>query len=519
MARAQTEGYFGPTSSTLTNSHNSATNSSNLQHSLLNTNKIIRPIASKPQLTNFGFLHMPQQPIAASMTPLTNRTSTVASGTGVIHPLGKGIDRDMESNKDEEDDIDVDELDRQSMKNERMHSISNAAGNDDDEDVEVFIDTTSEDAEVVVETEVKKLSFRKSLEGNYKNNHKESSPAQAHVKVRHEKSLKKSHRSDKRRKSGGGSSSSGLQVAKAPIPASQLDNSDANKVIIDVASCDGPVRFKRILNTAYGHKPENCSTASHLTGGTGQERSLQSVSLSFHQQMAKTISQQQHLSNAEESENSETSNGSVGGSGAAVGSSSKIGRKIQNEIFICVYCKHTFKSQYCYQKHAKRHLNPLTLQATCVPPTEKRTITEEIKTSSTVMTAEQPTPIKGPILQNVRPFVVRNPSAASSLQQTTQSSSALTTPADFLRREVRPLDMNVQYYPCKTCGCKFPSYYFVHKHRKMCHADEEAAATQQNIGSASGTTTAATATSAATVSASNNNTEELELMDDTKGAI
>ncbi|VVC99626.1 unnamed protein product [Leptidea sinapis] len=28
------------------------------------------------------------------------------------------------------------------------------------------------------------------------------------------------------------------------------------------------------------------------------------------------------------------------------------------------------------------------------------------------------------------------------------------------------------YYPCKTCGCKFPSYYFVHKHRKRCHEDE-----------------------------------------------
>lgn len=30
----------------------------------------------------------------------------------------------------------------------------------------------------------------------------------------------------------------------------------------------------------------------------------------------------------------------------------------------------------------------------------------------------------------------------------------------------------LHYYPCKTCGSKFPSYYFVHKHRKRCHADE-----------------------------------------------
>ena len=35
------------------------------------------------------------------------------------------------------------------------------------------------------------------------------------------------------------------------------------------------------------------------------------------------------------------------------------------------------------------------------------------------------------------------------------------------------LDLNVQYFPCKTCGSKFPSYYFVHKHRRMCHQDEE----------------------------------------------
>ncbi|KOB77994.1 Uncharacterized protein OBRU01_03150 [Operophtera brumata] len=30
----------------------------------------------------------------------------------------------------------------------------------------------------------------------------------------------------------------------------------------------------------------------------------------------------------------------------------------------------------------------------------------------------------------------------------------------------------LHYYPCKTCGCKFPSYYFVHKHRKRCHGEE-----------------------------------------------
>lgn len=33
-------------------------------------------------------------------------------------------------------------------------------------------------------------------------------------------------------------------------------------------------------------------------------------------------------------------------------------------------------------------------------------------------------------------------------------------------------DLNVQYFPCKICGAKFPSYYFVHKHKKMWHRDQ-----------------------------------------------
>ncbi|XP_041972450.1 protein TRACHEARY ELEMENT DIFFERENTIATION-RELATED 7A [Aricia agestis] len=40
---------------------------------------------------------------------------------------------------------------------------------------------------------------------------------------------------------------------------------------------------------------------------------------------------------------------------------------------------------------------------------------------------------------------------------------------EWCRHRRRPAP---HYYPCKTCGSKFPSYYFVHKHRKRCHADE-----------------------------------------------
>lgn len=28
--------------------------------------------------------------------------------------------------------------------------------------------------------------------------------------------------------------------------------------------------------------------------------------------------------------------------------------------------------------------------------------------------------------------------------------------------------LNIQSYPCKLCGSKFPSYYFMHKHKKIC---------------------------------------------------
>ncbi len=34
-------------------------------------------------------------------------------------------------------------------------------------------------------------------------------------------------------------------------------------------------------------------------------------------------------------------------------------------------------------------------------------------------------------------------------------------------------DINVQFFPCKVCGAKFPSYYFVHKHKKLWHEDED----------------------------------------------
>lgn len=101
-------------------------------------------------------------------------------------------------------------------------------------------------------------------------------------------------------------------------------------LILDIASCDGPVKFYRVLNENYKAKDEKKSTLK--------------------------------------------------------------------QSFNCEYCQHPFKSKYCYEKHMARHLN--------------------------------------------LNFV------GNKLNKKNNSS--------------------IQYYPCRQCGSKFPSYYFVHKHRKYC---------------------------------------------------
>lgn len=159
------------------------------------------------------------------------------------------------------------------------------------------------------------------------------------------------------------------------------------KVIVDVACCDGPVRFQRVLNKNYG--------------ATNIENEYQIEKINRNEVMNKVMSESIRDKRLSDENSAQNSN---------------------NEVFTCLYCNHTFKSQYCYQKHARRHLNPVSIDS------------------------------KAPVV-------------AEQSQQ---------------KREVKLLDMNVQYYPCKTCGSKFPSYYFVHKHRKLCHAEEMADSGNKN---------------------------------------
>lgn len=167
-------------------------------------------------------------------------------------------------------------------------------------------------------------------------------------------------------------------------PKRRGESSSGDKVIIDIACCDGPVRFHRVINKNYGTSPQQGAGQSENVYDQIQEVNRNAV---MNKVMTENIRDQQM---------SDENQGN-------------------NEMFTCLYCNHTFKSQYCYQKHARRHLNPVSLEA----------------------------------------------------------KNVATVPKEN-KREIKLLDMNVQYYPCKTCGSKFPSYYFVHKHRKLCHAEEMA---------------------------------------------
>ncbi|XP_063697072.1 uncharacterized protein LOC134828053 [Culicoides brevitarsis] len=159
------------------------------------------------------------------------------------------------------------------------------------------------------------------------------------------------------------------------------------KTIIDIANCDGPIKFTKILNTAYNidklRQQKTCIINVYKTGEfvtQTKDNTIKSSSRSSHKKIS---------------------------------------------LKKCIYCNQQFKSNYCLQKHIMRHIN------------------------------------------NV------DASKISGLNAQEQNHGLIKKRSRHCKRSVKPLDMNVQYYPCKTCGVKFPSYYFVHKHRKLCHSDEE----------------------------------------------
>ncbi|SPP89459.1 Hypothetical predicted protein [Drosophila guanche] len=496
LARAQTEGYL----------NGSGNPPPQLCPTAPASAKIIRPIPSKATLPNFGFLPVPVPvpvplPLAPPPPPPAAAAAAVptpgyAGAASLLHvePEYAGLNVSVDEDEDEEEDVEV-------------FIDSNTVTDNENEDME------TEDCNVSVVS-----SMASSSAGSLNIERLDAKPttpaptptptptptpiptpkpqaAPSRTKKEPTAAATALPRGSRSGRTGRrNTASSGLQVAKAPVPAAQLETATAampSKFIIDVASCDGPVRFRRILNTAYGHKPEGLDAS---TEQCEQQRTQQSVSYSFHQQMARAISsqqrQQQQQQQQEESENSGDATGGAApannrkqanagaASTASSSSSSSIGAAAgpqahSQELYVCVYCKHTFKSQYCYQKHAKRHLNPLSLASA-----EKKLVATSadhgllaMESSSSGQDSSQPQ------------------------EATAAAASTAATTSALMRREVRPLDMNVQYYPCKTCGSKFPSYYFVHKHRKMCHADEieAAAATSTSTAPGAGAVTGNTA--------------------------
>ncbi|XP_071448955.1 B-cell CLL/lymphoma 6 member B protein [Hetaerina americana] len=232
---------------------------------------------------------------------------------------------------------------------------------------------------------------------------------------------------------GGTGSEPNVSVPSSSSSTVSSTNSTAGpKVVLDVACCDGPVRFHRVLNDNYGLELGQLlgESVAESEGGTetltvvGERPVLLTAPEKGpveRPSMGQDVGEAAGVvEGASRDDSSSVDVDSI--SSDASKSRASTANTASEPLYRCLYCNHTFKSHYCYQKHTRRHINPVALE---------------------LGTAGAP-----------------GCGVAGKLK------------AQVVVKEVKLLDMNVQYYPCKTCGSKFPSYYFVHKHRKMCHAGE-----------------------------------------------
>ncbi|KAK4287765.1 hypothetical protein Pmani_039170 [Petrolisthes manimaculis] len=218
-------------------------------------------------------------------------------------------------------------------------------------------------------------------------------------------------------------------------------------VVLDVATCDGPVFFERVVNRAYKANP----LLSHDDSETETEINVDEID---------------SCDDIRPPDNQELGGGgdllrlratvSEGNTATVTASPQPMPSNQSTRTYHCVYCNHTFKSHYCYQKHMRRHINPITVEVD-----KLKTIQQE--DNNTTAGGE------GSI----------SSSCSNSSNGSSNGAVKSGTVSPFRNRPsvspgLRILDLNVQYFPCKTCGSKFPSYYFVHKHRRLCHQEEEA---------------------------------------------
>lgn len=166
---------------------------------------------------------------------------------------------------------------------------------------------------------------------------------------------------------------------------------------------------------------------------------------------AQTQPQQRHSSRR----NSVTG-GSSTGSGATL------------KTYLCIYCNQSFKSLFCYQKHKKRHLNPVSV---------------DITTTTASSTSQRGSTTAAPVRggghhqyhsnshnhNNNKRSSSADPGGDGGVGKSNKGSGGVVLGLGPEMTKAKTKDLNVQFFPCKKCGCKFPSYYFVHKHRKICH--------------------------------------------------
>ncbi|KAK8720236.1 hypothetical protein OTU49_013494 [Cherax quadricarinatus] len=328
----------------------------------------------------------------------------------------------------------------------------------------------------------------------------------------------------------------------------------AAAVVIDVAACDGPVFFERVINRAYRANPllgaDDSETETEINVDD-----IDSCDDDSSRQVATATTQELPLGAA------------AGGNGiagllrlqAASGTqrngpvSPPTPASVTSRTYHCVYCNHTFKSHYCYQKHMRRHINPITVEvdklrgAAVVACTTgggqeggcsrsaaqeegcnrsdkqeqegcNRLATQEQECNRSAMQEQegcnrsvtQEQGCNRSVTQEREGFTRSATQEGGSSNSASNDSGKSRSGSPYSSRHLSPapseglkiLDLNVQYFPCKTCGCKFPSYYFVHKHRRLCHQEEEATSfakkTTNNPPATPSTSTSTTSTPSTT---------------------
>lgn len=156
-----------------------------------------------------------------------------------------------------------------------------------------------------------------------------------------------------------------------------------------------------------------------------------------------------------------------------------------------------------FQKHMRRHINPITVEvdklrgiglvsSSAVQPGGTTSIPD---VGGRDQVGETSSGSSNPGINGSGTSLV-NGTRSSSLSPYSSSSRCRVSPVPS--EGLKILDLNVQYFPCKTCGSKFPSYYFVHKHRRLCHQDEEASSFPKKSSSNPNTTPSSSTSSTPT---------------------